>query len=151
MKKICFLLFLFSACIVQAQNSYRTDKDISYVPDSEMDAYRLERCKLDIYYPENKRDFSTIVWLHGGGMEGGSKFIPKELTEQGFAVVAVNYRLSPKAKNPAYIEDAAEAVAWVFKSIEKYGGCKDRIFVSGLFLGWFFLFFLVFVKKYFVT
>ena len=41
MKKICFLLFLFSACIVQAQNSYCTDKDISYVPDSEMDAYRL--------------------------------------------------------------------------------------------------------------
>ena len=68
MKKICFLLFLFSACIVQAQNSYCTDKDISYVPDSEMDAYRLERCKLDIYYPENKRDFrlsygSTVgVW-----------------------------------------------------------------------------------------
>ena len=45
-------------------------------------------------------------------MEGGNKFIPKELREQGFAVVAVNYRLSPKAKNPAYIEDAAEAVAW---------------------------------------
>lgn len=135
MKKICFLLFLFSACIVQAQNSYCTDKDISYVPDSEMDAYRLERCKLDIYYPENKRDFSTIVWFHGGGMEGGSKFIPKELTEQGFAVVAVNYRLSPKAKNPAYIEDAAEAVAWVFKNIEKYGGRKDRIFCFRPFCG----------------
>ena len=86
-----------------------------------------ERCKLDIYYPENKKDFSTIVWFHGGGMEGGNKFIPKELREQGFAVVAVNYRLSPKAKNPAYIEDAAEAVAWVFKNIEKYGGRKDHI------------------------
>jgi len=64
-------------------------------------------------------------------MEGGNKFIPKELREQGFAVVAVNYRLSPKVKNPAYIEDAAEAVAWVFKNIEKYGGRKDHIFVSG--------------------
>lgn len=132
MKKNCFLLlFLLCACLVQAQNTYRTDKDIAYVSGSETDAYRLERCKLDIYYPENKKDFSTIVWFHGGGMEGGSKFVPKELTDQGFAVVAVNYRLSPRAKNPAYIEDAAEAVAWTFKNIEKYGGRKDRIFVSG--------------------
>ena len=29
---------------------------------------------------------------------------------QGFAIVAVNYRLSPKAQNPAYTEDAAAAV-----------------------------------------
>ncbi len=77
MKKICFLLFLFSACIVQAQNSYCTDKDISYVPDSEMDAYRLERCKLDIYYPENKRDFSTIVWFHGGVWKVEVNLFPK--------------------------------------------------------------------------
>ena len=105
MKKIFSLLFLLVTCIAQAQNVYRTDKDISYVSGSETDTYRQERCKLDIYYPENKKDFSTIVWFHGGGMEGGNKFIPKELREQGFAVVAVNYRLSPKAKNPAYIED----------------------------------------------
>ena len=103
MKKICLLLFLLCTCIAQAQTVYRTDKDISYVSGSEMDAYRLERCKLDIYYPENKKGFSTIVWFHGGGMEGGNKFIPKELTEQGFAVVAVNYRLSPKAKNLSLI------------------------------------------------
>ena len=83
MKKICFLLFLLCACIAQAQNAYRTNKDISYVSGSETDTYRLERCKLDIYYPENKKDFSTIVWFHGGGMEGGNKFVPKELREQG--------------------------------------------------------------------
>ena len=151
MKKICLLLFLLCACIAQAQNAYRTNKDISYVSGSETDTYRLERCKLDIYYPENKRDFSTIVWFHGGGMEGGNKFIPKELTEQGFAVVAVNYRLSPKAKNPAYIEDAAEAVAWVFKNIEKYGGCKDRIFVSGHSAGGYLSLILAMDKKYMAT
>ena len=46
-------------------------------------------------------------------------------------MVAVNYRLSPKVKCPAYIEDAAAAVAWTFKNIEKYGGSKELIFVSG--------------------
>ena len=116
-KNYCLLLFLFCACMIQAQNSYRTDKDISYIPNSETDAYRRERCKLDIYYPENKKDFSTIVWFHGGGLEGGGKYFPKELTEQGFAVIAVNYRLSPKAKNPSYIEDAAASVAFVVSSV----------------------------------
>lgn len=151
MKKNCFLLFfLLYACIAQAQNQhvYRTDKDISYISASETDAYRLERCKLDIYYPENKKGFSTIVWFHGGGMEGGNKFIPKEFTEQGFAVVAVNYRLSPKAKNPTYIEDAAEAVAWTFKNIEKLGGRKDRIFVSGHSAGGYLSLILAMDKKY---
>ena len=28
---------------------------------------------------KNKKDFSTIVWFHGGGMEGGNKFIPKRI------------------------------------------------------------------------
>ncbi len=69
----------------------------------------------------------AIIFRLGASTAYTYKFIPKELREQGFAVVAVNYRLSPKAKNPAYIEDAAEAVAWVFKNIEKYGGRKDHI------------------------
>ncbi|EKC44767.1 hypothetical protein LEA_20497, partial [human gut metagenome] len=33
-------------------------------------------------------------------------------------MIAVNYRLSPRAQNPAYTEDAAEAVAWTFENIE---------------------------------
>ncbi len=147
-KYYLLLLFLLCACCAQAQYSYRTEEDISYVSESEKDTYRLNRCKLDIYYPEHKKDFSTIVWFHGGGLEGGTKFIPKELSDQGFAVVAVNYRLSPRAKNPAYIEDAAEAVAWVFKHIEKYGGRKDRIFVSGHSAGGYLTLMLAMDKKY---
>jgi acetyl esterase/lipase len=47
------------------------------------------------------------------------------------AVVAVNYRLSPKAKYPAYIRDAAAAVAWTCAHIAEHGGDPKRIFVSG--------------------
>lgn len=133
---ISFLSFLFvlqaiATQTVFAQNTYNTERDIYYISAGEKDNYRKERCKLDVYYPDGKKDFPTVVWFHGGGLEGGSKFIPRELTEQGMAVVSVNYRLSPKATSPAYIEDAAEAVAWVFEHIEKYGGNKDRIIVSG--------------------
>ena len=46
-------------------------------------------------------------------------------------MVAVNYRLAPAAKSPAYIEDAAAAVAWTFQNIGRYGGSPERIIVSG--------------------
>lgn len=93
--------------------------------------YRQERCKLDIYYPTNKKAFKTIVWFHGGGLVEGEKHIPEQLTNKGIAVVAVNYRLSPKATCPAYIRDAAAAVAWTFEHIAEYGGDPSQIYVSG--------------------
>ena len=147
-RKMIFLLFLLCAFALQAQEMYKTDTDLSYVSASEKDAYRKERCKLDVYYPEGKKDFPTIVWFHGGGLEVGGKHIPHELMNKGFAVVAVNYRLSPKAKNPAYIEDAAAAVAWTFENIEKYGGSKERIFVSGHSAGGYLTLILAMDKKY---
>ena len=64
-------------------------------------------------------------------VEGGGKHVPEMFMNQGFAVVAVNYRLSPKAQNPAYTEDAAAAVAWAYKHIEEYGGSPRRVFVTG--------------------
>jgi acetyl esterase/lipase len=94
------------------------------------DAYTLERCVLDIYLP-GTTDFATVVWFHGGGLTFGNKFIPEGLKKQGIAVVAVNYRLYPKVKSPMYIDDAAAAVAWVFKNIASYGGDPNLIFVSG--------------------
>ena len=57
--------------------------------------------------------------------------LPSGLKNQGIAVVAVNYRLHPKVTCPAYLQDAAAAVAWTFRNIEKYGGDADKIFVSG--------------------
>jgi acetyl esterase/lipase len=111
---------------------YRVEKDVSYVEEGKpTTAYQFERCRLDLYYPQGKTGFATVVWFHGGGLTGGERHIPTGLQNQGLAVVAVNYRLSPKATCPAYIEDAATAVAWTFRNIDKRGGDPNRIFVSG--------------------
>lgn len=131
MKKYLSFILLFVAFTLQAQETYKTVKDISYIPAGETGGYRKERCKLDVYYPVGKKGFPTIVWFHGGGLEGGGKHVPEMFMNQGFAVVAVNYRLSPKAQNPAYTEDAAAAVAWAYKHIEEYGGSPRRVFVTG--------------------
>ena len=128
MRKYLSFILLLIGLTLQAQETYKTVKDISYIPAGETDGYRKERCKLDVYYPVGKKDFPTIVWFHGGGLEGGGKHVPEMFMNQGFAVVAVNYRLSPKAQNPAYTEDAAAAVAWAYKHIEEYGGSPRRVF-----------------------
>ena len=113
------------------QLAYQTESGLSYRPDSEPDVYARERCKLDVYHPVGASAVPTVIWFHGGGLTGGNRSIPSALKGQGITVVAVDYRLSPKAKAPAYIEDAAAAVAWTFKNIARYGGDTNRIFLSG--------------------
>ena len=121
----------FGLNLVFAQaKPYKTVENIQY-RTGEVDDYMKERCQLDVYYPTNKENFATVVWFHGGGLKRGNRFIPEALKEQGIAVVAANYRFSPKVQHPAYIEDAAAVVAWTFQQIKKYGGDPAKIFVSG--------------------
>lgn len=135
MKRSFFLILVM--CIglpaLAQDQSYTLEENIGYyngLTDSQTD-YQKERCKLDVYYPKDTTDVPVVVWFHGGGLEGGEKHIPDGLKEKGVVVVTVNYRLHPKVKHPVYIEDAAAAVAWTFKNIEKYHGDKNKIFVTG--------------------
>ena len=113
------------------ENGYAIKREILYRSESDLSDYMKTQCRLDLYYPTDESDYPTIVWFHGGGLKAGKRSIPKALTEKGVAIAAVSYRLHPKVKAPAYIEDAAAAIAWVFQNIEKYGGSPKRIFVSG--------------------
>jgi acetyl esterase/lipase len=128
-----FFLPLLSSGAPDKSTNYRTEENIPYrdAAESKSDAYIAERCRLDVYHPMKTKGFATIVWFHGGGLRAGKKSVPRQLKDKGHAVVAVNYRLFPKVKCPIYIEDAAAAVAWTFKNINRYGGNPDRIFVSG--------------------
>ena len=128
MKKLLTLLLLLTACFtLQAQ--YNRENDIPYIQSG--NAYAKERCKLDVYYPTDKKDVPVVVWFHGGGIEGGSKHIDRELQNAGYVVVAVNYRLLPKASIDEILDDAAAAVAWTFKNAEKYNGSTKKIFLAG--------------------
>jgi acetyl esterase/lipase len=133
MKRLLFFLLLVCSLTAQSQQSYTTEKGIPYYPDSiyKKDVYMSSQCTLDIYYPKGLKNYATIIWFHGGGLTGGNKEIPKALMDKGYAVIGVEYRLSPKVTAPAYIEDAAAAVAWTFQHIRNYGGNPGLIFISG--------------------
>lgn len=130
MKQVFLLLsILISGTITARELTYKTINDIPY---SDLDdTYAQERCKLDIYFPEDTTDCPTVVWFHGGGLTGGNKSIPAPLQNNGLIVIAVNYRLMHQVTIAECIDDAAAAVAWTFREIEKYGGNNKKIYVSG--------------------
>ena len=114
-----------------AEVKSKTETNIPYRTGDTLTDTMKERCKLDVHYTEGAKEAPAVVWFHGGGLKSGEKAIPKGLQNKGVIVIAANYRLSPKAKAPEYIEDAAAAVAWAFGHVGKYGGSKKKVFVSG--------------------
>lgn len=124
------LTLLLLLCSTVAGAQYRQENDIAYTPLS-TNAYARERCKLDVYYPTELRDAPVVVWFHGGGIEAGNKHIDPELRNSGYVVVAVNYRLLPKATIDEVLDDAAAAMAWTFANATKYNGSRRKIFLAG--------------------
>jgi acetyl esterase/lipase len=109
-------------------------KDINYNGEGADPVYH----KLDLYVPKDCKDFPVLFFIHGGAWTVGSKNdlgiyenMGKAFAKQGIGMVSINYRLSPKVKHPAHIEDTAAAFAWVVSNIGKYGGSKEKIFPCG--------------------
>lgn len=90
-----------------------------------------EPCRLDIHRPPGGSWWPVVVWFHGGGLTEGKRGIPEEFKKQNLVVVAPGYRLHPTVTSPAYLQDAAAAVAWVFEHIAEHGGSPDKIYLTG--------------------
>ncbi len=96
-----------------ALNSAANQRNLTYCT---MDGIDL---KLDLYFPpQTAKPAPIAVFVHGGGWSQGDKtagnLIPfTDLASQGFLVAAVNYRLAPKYKFPAMIEDVKCAVRYL--------------------------------------
>lgn len=106
----------------------------SAVPYSEDQNDEMRILKLSI--PRGKDKLPVIVWFHGGGFTGDQRECPRELFEtEKYIIVEPRYRLSPAVKAPAYIEDAAMALAWVLKNIGNFGGDTSRVVVGGMSAG----------------
>ena len=129
-------MFCATALPVLAQDA-AVHEDIAYKDGDGLSNYERERSMLDLYLPDGETGFPLIVWFHGGGLRAGDKAdgvhreIARSLAARGIGVASVNYRLSPRAVFPAYVEDAAASVAWVLDNVEDYGGDSGNVFVSG--------------------
>ena len=91
---------------------------------------------LDIYRPRGDvRTAPTVVFFYGGAWKRGSRdqyrFIGHRLAENGVLAIVADYRTFPRAGFPAFMDDAADAVAWARAHAAEYGGDPQRLFVAG--------------------
>jgi acetyl esterase/lipase len=106
-------------------------KDVCYHEGDGAD----ERHRLDLYLPKGHKGYPVVFFVHGGMWRSGDKKlygpVGQVFARNGVGFVAINYRLSPKHKHPAHIEDVARAFAWTHKHIGKHGGRSDQLFACG--------------------
>ena len=112
---------------------------------------------LDVYTPTAPRaDSACVISVFGGGFISGERdnelqqSIARELTDRGFTVVSIDYRLglldsAKVAENGTLLkmtalfqycidiatEDCSESVAWVVAHADKLGINPDRIVLTG--------------------
>lgn len=111
----------------------RTVMDIPFGPDT----YQ----KLDLYLPADPalKNVPVILYFHGGAWMHGYKewngFIAPCLIDLPAIFISASYRLAPKARYPAFLEDAFAALQWVSRNIAGHGGDPQRIFAAGWSVG----------------
>ena len=90
----------------------------------------------DVYYPAGTEEpLPTIVSIHGGGYTYGTKetyqYYCMNLAQHGFTVVNYSYRLGPKNKFPAQLEDTNSVMNVVCRNAEQYHIDTRNIFFVG--------------------
>lgn len=100
------------------------------------------RQKLDVYLPTvavnqtQGKDRPVIVFVYGGawkdGDKGDFKFIAHAFTAAGYRVVIPNYRLYPRVKFPLFVDDVADAVAYMEQNGNRLvGGLSQGMILMG--------------------
>jgi acetyl esterase/lipase len=96
--------------------------------------------KLDLAMPkEGEGPFPAVVCIHGGGWVGGDRkqmrHTIETLAEHGYVGVSPDYRLAPRDRFPAQIEDCKAAVRWLRANAATYHVDPRRIGAVGFSAG----------------
>lgn len=94
------------------------------------------RRTLDVYAPrQSGTPTPVIVFFYGGawriGMKHWHRYIGTALAAGGAVVVIPDYRQYPEVTFPAFMNDAAAAVAWTHDNAARFGGDPNRLFLMG--------------------
>ncbi|MDM0115359.1 alpha/beta hydrolase [Variovorax sp. J22R133] len=113
------------------------------------DTYRLEqgvaygsapRQQLDVYRPLGGRmpaegTRPLVVFFYGGTWSSGERaeyrFVGEALALRGAVTVIADYRLSPQATYPVFVQDSALAVKWGIDNAARLGADPKKVYVMG--------------------
>lgn len=113
-----------------ARHGVEVIRDVAY-----RDGGRTEHL-LDVYRPaDGSGPWPAVLYVHGGGFRILSKdthwVMALAFARRGFAVFNVSYRLAPRNRYPAAIEDVLSAYRWVVAHGAEYGADLSRLVLAG--------------------
>eukprot|EP01138_Halocafeteria_seosinensis_P011181 gb/GECG01011419.1/.p1 GENE.gb/GECG01011419.1/~~gb/GECG01011419.1/.p1 ORF type:complete len:670 (+),score=76.37 gb/GECG01011419.1/:1-2010(+) len=137
-RKTSFTNSVLSSCLPVASFRLPSDvdcnRDIPYWKPRQSSA----PLKLDIYSSRRKRlrNAPVFMYIHGGGWVFGdkryaSRDLLHRLAQEGWIVVSIQYRLTPKVSWPFHLLDCKRALLWIKKYISTYGGDPGKTAVGG--------------------
>jgi acetyl esterase len=105
-------------------------RDLAYGPSGH------DHHRLDAYVPTHAaRPLPVVMYVHGGGFTMLSKethrVMALAIARAGYLLFNINYRLGPRHTYPAPLEDACDALLWVKRNCERFGGDPTRIGLAG--------------------
>ena len=147
MRALIAFLFLSLPCIAESSIDEFTKQEIPAsgkgVPEVTLSGSQVKNIQyaevggkpllLDLYLPEKPEGSPLVIWVHGGGWIGGSKqncFV-KWLSNFGYTVASINYRLVDVAKWPAQLHDCKGAIRWLRANAQTYGYNPDCVIAAG--------------------
>ena len=139
MKLYLFLIIGLFSLSITAQNSANKQTFLKDIP------YKIaekDTVKLDIHLPKQKvyEKSPVVVFIHGGAWAHGDKEIKYHYTEgikdtlqeNGYTVVAINYRLVSKTVDiEEQLNDCKDAVRWIVEHADQYNFDTENIGLWG--------------------
>ena len=109
---------------------------VSVIPDVPFATQGGVALHADLYLPGGTGDaVPLVVWVHAGGWRFGSRKLAPDLARyfaaSGFAMAAVDYRLTTHATFPAQIEDLKTAIRWLRSVAGRHGFDAGRVGLWG--------------------
>lgn len=97
------------------------------------------RLYMDVAVPEGDGPFPCVVMFHGGAWSMGSRrdlsSVIETVAGRGYVAASASYRLAPKHKFPAQIQDARSAVRFLRANAKDHKIDADRIGTAGFSAG----------------
>ncbi len=87
------------------------------------------------YEPERVISDKVIIWVHGGGWNAGTPkffdYVGQCIAAEGYRMISIGYRLSPKYKYPCQIKDVCRGYNAALKYLESRNIDSSKIIIAG--------------------
>ena len=118
----------FWRALEHRRNIYRTSVQYGDSPTQLLDVWRpaelpAEPAPVLIYLPGG-------AWVHGSRMLQGYALMD-HLAARGWVCLSIDYRVAPNHRWPQHLTDVKTAIAWARANVDKFGGDRNFIALSG--------------------